>query len=69
SYCLNDVLTESNVMMICSMGRNGAFGDNPDGNTGCCEVNWTVGAFVTTDYDQDIVWADGYMVRYPGATQ
>jgi hypothetical protein len=26
---------------------------------------YTVTNFDPTDYDQDIVWADGYMVRWP----
>jgi hypothetical protein len=26
---------------------------------------YTPGAFETTDYDQDIVWTDGFMVRWP----
>jgi type II secretion system protein G len=26
---------------------------------------YTPGAFETTDYDQDIVWTDGFMIRWP----
>jgi hypothetical protein len=28
-----------------------------------------VTAFDPTDYDRDIVWADGFMVRWPQKTQ
>ena len=27
--------------------------------------NYTFGAFLATKYEQDIVWSDGYFVRYP----
>jgi hypothetical protein len=33
---------------------------------GGCNNTWTVAPFVATDYDQDIVWADGYFVSWPG---
>lgn len=65
SFCMNTELVSSNVIMICSPGRNGSLGENPDSNGVCCPVDWTVGNFIGTDYDQDIVWADGYLVRYP----
>ncbi len=67
-YCLNSVLQQDNVIMICSPGRNGAFGENPTGAGQCCSggVTWQVGNFIGTDYDQDMVWADGQLIRYPG---
>ena len=43
------------VMAMRSAGR----GNVPSGNT------YTAGAFEPTDYDQDIVWADGFFVRWP----
>ncbi len=43
------------VMGIASGGRDG----NIVGG------NYTMGPFTTTDYGQDIVWADGFFVRYP----
>ena len=43
------------VMAIRSLGRNKA----ASGST------YTVTAFDPTDYDQDIVWADGFFVRWP----
>jgi prepilin-type N-terminal cleavage/methylation domain-containing protein len=44
------------VMLIRSRGRN---------NTAESTSNYTVTSFEPTDYDQDIVWADGFMVRWP----
>jgi len=46
---------ERQVMLIRSQGRNRAFSGG----------DYTVTSFETTDYDQDIVWADGFMVRWP----
>ena len=43
------------VMAIGSGGRN------KSAVTG----SYTVGSFDPTDYDQDIVWADGFFVRWP----
>jgi prepilin-type N-terminal cleavage/methylation domain-containing protein len=45
-----------NVIAIRSTGRDGEW------ETG----DYTIGAFLATDYDQDIVWADGFFVKYPG---
>lgn len=50
----------SQVIALGSGGRNGgmtAFG------------TYTVGPFTPTDYDQDIIWADGFFVRWPGGAQ
>ena len=55
----NPNLLASNVLVICSGGRNG-----PD--TNCHGEEHNVAPFVATDYNQDIVWADGYMVSWPG---
>jgi type II secretion system protein G len=44
-----------NVMAIRSRGRD----SQPDGTT------YTVTAFEPTDYDRDVIWADGFMVRWP----
>ena len=49
------LIRNSNVMGIGSGGRDGTY----DGGT------YTIGPFIATDYDQDIVWANGYFVRYP----
>lgn len=46
---------ERQVMLIRSQGRDKAFES----------ATYTVTSFESTDYDQDIVWADGFMVRWP----
>ena len=43
------------VMGIASGGRDGVIKGG----------SYTMGPFTTTDYGQDIVWADGFFVRYP----
>ncbi|HKV06643.1 MAG TPA: DUF2059 domain-containing protein [Thermoanaerobaculia bacterium] len=47
------------VMMIRSPGKDGKFSDGP----------YSVGAFEPADFDEDIVWADGFFVRWPQATK
>ena len=50
------VISGIQVMQIRSCGRD----------QDCPTDNYSVGPFIATDYDMDIVWADGYMVHYPG---
>jgi len=52
-------LKGSNVMAIQSYGRDGS----SDTTT------FTVTGFDPTDYDKDLVWADGYWVRFPQKTK
>lgn len=47
------------VMGIRSPGRDGKFS----------AASYTVGPFEPSDFDQDIVWADGYFVRWPQKTE
>ncbi len=47
-----------NRLQICAPARDSTFGN-------CDQAAIPVGPFLTTDYDQDIVWADGYFVRWP----
>ena len=47
------------VMAIRSTGRDGTF----SGQT------YTMGPFLASDYDQDIVWADGFFVTYPAGAK
>jgi prepilin-type N-terminal cleavage/methylation domain-containing protein len=55
-YYLNTTNPHSrHVMAIRSQGRN----SQPEANT------YTVTGFDPTDYDQDVIWADGFMVRWP----
>ncbi len=53
-----NLLSGSQVMAMRSLGRD----KSASGTT------YTPGAFIATDYDQDIVWADGYFVRYPSGS-
>jgi prepilin-type N-terminal cleavage/methylation domain-containing protein len=50
------LLQNSRVVAIRSLGRDGS-------ESG---TEYTPGFFIGTDYDQDIVWSDGYFVRAPG---
>jgi prepilin-type N-terminal cleavage/methylation domain-containing protein len=53
----------SQVIGIASGGRNGGV-DGVFTNVG----SPTVGPFIPTQYDQNIVWADGFFVRWPGSS-
>ena len=55
----NNNLLASNVLIICSGGRDGS-------ENACSGQVHNVSPFIATDYDQDIIWADGYFVRWPG---
>lgn len=46
------------VMAIRSPGRDGRFSSGP----------YRTGSFTPEEYDQDIVWVDGYFVRWPEGT-
>ncbi len=54
-YANPETVLGAQAIAIRSSGRNGDFDD----------LTYTVGPFVSTDYDQDIVWADGLFIRYP----
>jgi type II secretion system protein G len=54
-YLLTSNPHAAQVMAIRSLGRDKAAETN----------QYTVTSFDPTDYDRDIVWADGYMVRWP----
>jgi len=47
--------TAQQVMSIRSPGKDGRFSTD----------DYTVGAFTPSKYDEDIVWADGFFVRWP----
>ena len=59
-YRLNTAnLLAANVMSIRAPARDNAFlGDS-----------YVIGAYITTRYEQDIVWADGLFVYYPAGVQ
>jgi prepilin-type N-terminal cleavage/methylation domain-containing protein len=54
------IVSTPNVIAIGSHGRDGEIGSFPG-----CDSTVASGSFTPTDYDQDIVWADGFFVRYP----
>jgi len=57
-YTLNSAnLKGKPVMSIRSPGRDGAY----SASNGV----YTTGRFDPTDFDQDVVWSDGYFVRWP----
>jgi prepilin-type N-terminal cleavage/methylation domain-containing protein len=53
----SQLLSSGRAIAIRSMGRDRTL------STGGV---YTPGTFIGTDYDQDIVWSDGYFVRTPG---
>jgi type IV pilus assembly protein PilA len=57
-------LETTNVLQptVMAIGSGGRDGSTPSGS-------YTVAGFDPTDYDQDIVWADGFFVRWPQKTQ
>jgi prepilin-type N-terminal cleavage/methylation domain-containing protein len=56
-YSWSGNVLSAHVMGIRSMGRDGLPGPSGD--------PYTMGPFTTTAYDEDIVWLDGFFVRYP----
>lgn len=50
-------VTSAQVMSIRSSGRDGRFS----------ATDYSVSPFAPTDFDQDIVWADGFFIRWPQA--
>jgi type II secretion system protein G len=56
-YWLN-VTNASQAKQVMAIGSGGRDKNDVSGT-------YTAGAFDPTDYDQDIVWADGFFVRWP----
>lgn len=54
-YYNTTTILGAQAIAIRSTGRDGVF----SGDT------YQVGPFVSTDYDQDMVWSDGLFIRYP----
>ena len=55
-YRMNTDFTVRTLILGGSTGQKG---------TGVLAATYTPGAFDPTDYEQDIVWADGFFVRWP----
>ena len=60
-FAMNAHLVNTSVLIVCSPGDGGVYLRGPS----CNDADWDVTPFLSTDYDQDIVWADGYFVRWP----
>lgn len=56
-YLRHPTVGSSNGVMICAAAQDRVFGD--------CVAEVEVGGFLSTNYAADIVWADGYFVRWP----
>ncbi|MEM9554915.1 MAG: prepilin-type N-terminal cleavage/methylation domain-containing protein [Acidobacteriota bacterium] len=59
----NPNLLAANVLFVCSNGRQP---DPTTPETCFAAAELPVGPFIATDYDQSIMWADGYFVKWPG---
>jgi general secretion pathway protein G len=58
-HAATSILTASDhIMGIRSAGRDTSFG-----------TTYTVGGFASSDFNQDIVWSDGYFIRWPEGQQ
>lgn len=62
-FARNPNLLAANVLAICSQGRDGK-----DDKAACNASHDGVdtGTFIATNYDHDIMWADGFFVKVPG---
>jgi general secretion pathway protein G len=58
SFWKNPDLHSGSQAMICAAARDNIF--NACGNTSV-----EIGPFESTDYDRDIIWADGSLLRWP----
>ncbi len=59
TFAYGDNILGAQVMGIQSGGRDGSAPDD----------HYHMGPFVATDYDEDIVWADGFFVHYPAGAK
>ena len=50
-----EALEGKHVMCLRSPGRDGKFSAD----------SYTMGSFPAADFDQDVVWCDGYFIRWP----
>lgn len=56
----NPNLRSDRVLVICASARDNVFET-------CNSTSFPIGPFISTDFDSDIVWADGGLVRWPAA--
>ena len=59
AFYRNPAIASDNQVMICSSAR--------DGVLDACDPTEPIeiGPFYATDFDQDIIWADGFFLRWP----
>ncbi len=59
NYYRNTDLADERQLMICASARDGVFD--------VCDISepLPIGPFLATDFDQDIIWADGMLLRWP----
>ncbi len=57
-YWKNSDLRADRLLAICAAARGDIFET-------CTNTSFPVGPFSTTDFDSDLVWSDGAMVRWP----
>ena len=59
SYWMDPTMSSESQVMICAAARDNVF--DTCTNSGAMPV----GPFLSTDFDQDIIWADGVLLRWP----
>ncbi len=59
TYFQNNDPLDDNQLLLCAAARDNVY-ETCDGS-----ADIPIGPFLATDFDQDIIWADGYLVRWP----
>ncbi len=69
AYCrppaITDVVAQGGASGQSTLGIASRGRDTDFQISGPCGATITAGAFDPTDYDQDLVWSDGFFLRYP----
>ena len=52
-------LSAANVLIICASGADGTLTGND------CTKSYQLAPFIATDFNQDMIWGDGYFIRWP----
>ena len=60
-YAWSENVLSAQVIAIASQGRDGTAGQVAPDET-------TIGPFTPTNYNEDIIWADGFFVRWPSGS-
>lgn len=59
TYYMNEDPRSDNQLLLCAAARDNVH----ETCTGMDDI--PIGPFLATDFDQDIVWADGFLLRWP----